>query len=322
MITVNEYVRTTGSYINSGNDYRLFSTNSIVYATPVSAAQSTLFNVYLITGGRFVTDSAGITSFGADLVSVNEYNRSTGKLKNTGLPIKINVNNVSTIFPSGTGYELNGTTPINVVRVRLANDKAIITDEAGITALSDIPAILVVTTYPTTTSSLAGTRFLYKGNEWHYMTQDEIDSTGWTGLVTVGFPAPVVKNYNVLIGTDYTTTFSGGITNGMNTLNTFTVVDTLGLGNPTKVKSFSMASFPSAVTSIKNAKLLTSVADIGTIQGITITNGQLSATALNAFFTDLPTASATCTINASGNPGSATCNPTIATAKGYTVVIV
>ena len=139
MITVNEYVRASGSYINSGNDYRLFSTDSIVYATPISAAQSDLFTVYLIDGGKFVTDSAGITAFGADLVSVNEYTRSTSKLKNTGLQIKVNVNNVSTVFPSGTGYELNGTTPIDVVRVRLANGKVIITDEDGVNAIDGVP---------------------------------------------------------------------------------------------------------------------------------------------------------------------------------------
>jgi hypothetical protein len=135
MITVNEYVRTTNAYVNSGNDYRLFSTDLIVYATPISAAQSTLFTVYLIDGGKFVTDSAGITAFGADIVSVNEYTRTTSKLKNSGLPIKINVKNVSTIYPTGTGFEINGTTPIDVVKVRLANGKVIITDDAGVTAI-------------------------------------------------------------------------------------------------------------------------------------------------------------------------------------------
>jgi len=135
MITVNEYIRATNAYVNSGNDYRLFSTDLIAYATPISAAQSTLFTVYLIDGGKFVTDSAGITAFGADIVSVNEYTRTTSKLKNTGLQIKINVKNVSTIYPSGTGYELDGTTPIDVVKVRLANGKVITTDEAGVSAL-------------------------------------------------------------------------------------------------------------------------------------------------------------------------------------------
>jgi Leucine-rich repeat (LRR) protein len=44
----------------------------------------------------------------------------------------------------------------------------------------------------------------------------------------------------------------------------------------------------------------------------------LSATALNSFFSTLGDAAGV--LNVSNNPGSATCDPTIATAKGYTVI--
>ena len=54
-------------------------------------------------------------------------------------------------------------------------------------------SIPVETTYPTTDALKAGKRFLYKGNQWHYMTENEINSTGWTGFVSVGFPAPISK---------------------------------------------------------------------------------------------------------------------------------
>jgi hypothetical protein len=47
--------------------------------------------------------------------------------------------------------------------------------------LQGLSATIVLTEYPETTPELAGRRFWYKGNEWHYMTQAEIDSTGWTG---------------------------------------------------------------------------------------------------------------------------------------------
>ena len=47
---------------------------------------------------------------------------------------------------------------------------------------------------------------------------------------------------------------------------------------------------------------------------------KLSAAALNDIFTGLGTASGAQTITITGNPGEATCNKTIATAKGWTVV--
>lgn len=47
---------------------------------------------------------------------------------------------------------------------------------------------------------------------------------------------------------------------------------------------------------------------------------QLSADALNEMFTNLGTANAGATITITGNPGAATCNKAIATAKGWTVI--
>ena len=55
--------------------------------------------------------------------------------------------------------------------------------------------------------------------------------------------------------------------------------------------------------------------------GLNIANNQMSATALNSWFTSLGTAAGSQTITVTGNPGAATCNPSIATAKGFTVVI-
>lgn len=55
--------------------------------------------------------------------------------------------------------------------------------------------------------------------------------------------------------------------------------------------------------------------------GISIAGNKLSATALNDLFTSLGTASGSQTITITGNPGAATCNPSIATSKGFTVVI-
>jgi hypothetical protein len=56
-------------------------------------------------------------------------------------------------------------------------------------------------------------------------------------------------------------------------------------------------------------------------RGFTIDDCNMSATAIDALFTSLGTASGSQTINVRRNPGSATCTTSIATSKGFTVVI-
>jgi len=56
------------------------------------------------------------------------------------------------------------------------------------------------------------------------------------------------------------------------------------------------------------------------IRSIDLHSNQLADTALDAMFTQLPAVSSG-TVDVSGNPGSATCTPSIATAKGWTVLI-
>lgn len=183
-------------------------------------------------------------------------------------------------------------------------------------------ASYIVNTYPTTTPGSAGTRFWYKGNEWHYMTAAEITSANWTGLVSVGFPAPVVITWNLNIFTDFTgdiaISYNGDRAFTFPAAAAFTTVDTLGFGNPIQVRIFSSTN--GQISLIRNAQLLKNLEDVGTDIGINIQWNQFSATALNNFFTDLPSTSVVCTIKVTGNPGAATCNPLIATAKGYTVV--
>ncbi len=59
----------------------------------------------------------------------------------------------------------------------------------------------------------------------------------------------------------------------------------------------------------------------GTSPQIDIRWNSLSATTINAIFTALPVVTGK-TINVAGNPGSATCTPTIASLKGWTVIII
>ena len=58
----------------------------------------------------------------------------------------------------------------------------------------------------------------------------------------------------------------------------------------------------------------------GLTVGIDLSNQVLSATAIDAFFAALGTASGAQTITVTGNPGAATCTTSIATGKGFTVV--
>ncbi len=58
----------------------------------------------------------------------------------------------------------------------------------------------------------------------------------------------------------------------------------------------------------------------GLKQTFSIANGSLPATELNRIFTNLPTVATSKTITVTGNPGAATCDTTIATAKNWVVV--
>ena len=59
----------------------------------------------------------------------------------------------------------------------------------------------------------------------------------------------------------------------------------------------------------------------GLQNGFTIEGSNMGATALDAMFTSLGTANGAQTITITGNPGAATCTTSIATDKGFTVVV-
>jgi hypothetical protein len=179
-------------------------------------------------------------------------------------------------------------------------------------------AIPVVTVYPTTTLAEAGNQFWYKGNLWHYMTQAEIDSAGWTGLVTVGFPAPVSKNSNPSIAGYFTGSLSPFTSYTKTDPNT--IIDFLGWSNPNKADTVSI-SFSSNIIGFRNAMLLVSLKDQGTTIAFSALSLVMSASSINDLFTQLPLTTNVATINVAGNPGAATCNTTIATGKGYIVII-
>lgn len=109
---------------------------------------------------------------------------------------------------------------------------------------------------------------------------------------------------------------ASGYSLGFNAATAGTIVDFKILGP--YLDQFFLAS--QTITTFKNVNFLTAVQDIGTAVAISMTGAGLSAATINQFFTDLPTTTKTATINVVNNPGSGTCTPSIATAKGYTVV--
>jgi hypothetical protein len=94
-----------------------------------------------------------------------------------------------------------------------------------------------------------------------------------------------------------------------------------------QLTSFSGAGLDSLVSLNLSENQLTSIDGAGmelsfyhhhALAGSDFKYNNLSASALNAFFTSLGNASGV--LEVAYNPGSATCDPTIATAKGYTVI--
>ena len=201
---------------------------------------------------------------------------------------------------------------------------ALILDLSSVAGIGSSSSVSVATSYPTTDITKVGQQFLYNGRLWSYMTQAEIDSINWTGLVNVGFPAPVDKVFDIptLVQNGIRETASGPA-DGDNL-----VVDCLGLGKPNLIKSVgtlyvstkSLGGSTTTVVEFKNVNLLTSLEDIGTAACLALGNKNLTDTVINDFFTQLPTTTKTATIDVRDNTGSATCDTSIATAKGYTIV--
>lgn len=101
-----------------------------------------------------------------------------------------------------------------------------------------------------------------------------------------------------------------------------TIIDFTNAGSCTRF-NFDLPNpfFISNVSILKGGFALKNLKNAGTAPAIKLRMvNNLSKEALEQFFTDLPTTNQTATIDVAGAPGAATCDPTIATAKGYTVV--
>lgn len=148
---------------------------------------------------------------------------------------------------------------------------------------------------------------------------------GSTKLNTAYFPEPM--NSGKLVWSPYAFYFDNGISfrkyeNEVDCQGSNSNIDTI-FNSPyieeIRIKNFGGTLNQSNRAFLTSVRLTTPSSNIG---NITLTNNNLSATALNQLFTDLPTVPTARTINVRGNPGSSTCNTSIATAKNWVVTIV
>ena len=133
-----------------------------------------------------------------------------------------------------------------------------------------------------------------------------------------------------LFNTEAVTTMQS-MFSGCRTLLTVPLFNTVAVTNMSSMfnNCFSLTAVPALGTTAVNSStnlssMFTSCNSLARIQAknfrwtFSVANCKLSATALNEIYTNLPTVTAQ-TITVSGNYGTATDNPSIATAKGWTV---
>lgn len=94
--------------------------------------------------------------------------------------------------------------------------------------------------------------------------------------------------------------------------------NTIDFKNCERMKRIVLGS--GSLTTILNASILVNLENIGTAHALDLQQNSFSASTLNQLFTDLPATTKTATIDVRNNPGAATCDASIATNKGYTVV--
>ncbi len=175
--------------------------------------------------------------------------------------------------------------------------------------------IPILTDYPVKDPTKVGQRFWYQGNEWHYLTQPEIDALGWPE--TAGFPAPVSKSLyysNSILQNNYEIVAFGSFI-----AKSDSIFDVIGFGNiVSKLKSFSFNGMNIATP--KNFHLLISLQDRGTQLALNINSSDATKTILDAIFTQLPATTKVATIDIHYCPEGHFSNHGVATAKGYIVI--
>jgi len=106
-----------------------------------------------------------------------------------------------------------------------------------------------------------------------------------------------------------------------NTASVTTMAQMFSTASSIYAVDFNMANVTTTTNMFVSINSLQKFTATGLTRGISVANNLMSATEINNFFTSLGTASGAQTIVVTGNPGAATCDVTIATAKGFTVTI-
>jgi hypothetical protein len=190
-------------------------------------------------------------------------------------------------------------------------------------------ALPILTEYPNTDATKVGQKFIYKNRLYQYLTSAQITAMGFRD-VAEGTPCIVdfVYDLRTLITTEdssafasYTNTTLTSSLLGATGLAPNIELNFMGLGNPLSVQGFdNSAGQIGTVTSIIGAEFLQNLEDVGTTVALNLRSAGMSAEVIDSLFTQLPSTEKTATINVSTQPGAATCDPTIATSKGYTVI--
>ncbi len=209
---------------------------------------------------------------------------------------------------------------------------ALISDLSSVAGIGSSSSVSVATSYPTTDITKVGKTFLYKGTQWVYLTQDMINDRGWQNIdaVSVGFPAPLEDNrtnYKVIRPTESawnlvgTADLEASYYTYRNATGGDIEFDAIGYASPHLLRNLSVTvSAGNTLIKIRNIGLMVNIQDEGTSSAMIATGKDMSAETIDDVFTQLPATTKTATIDVRFNPGSATCDTSIATAKGYTVV--
>ena len=154
------------------------------------------------------------------------------------------------------------------------------------------------------------------GSGTPYLTLDSLisDLTTVAGLGTVHSAFSPGK---ALPGIPFKMSSTGALQ--LSAQNAVTVFDYAGYGTDEPSLVELQGGQNLTITAFLNWQLADKLEDIGTAAAVVLSGLQIADTVLDDFFTQLPVTTKTVTINISGTSGTATCDPSIATAKGYTV---
>jgi Leucine-rich repeat (LRR) protein len=298
---------TLGAQAGTGN-----AATSITLTIPASGLHRALGIISVASGGTeqsgditdLVLNNSQLTTFSGTglsaLTTLDLNSNSLTTFSSTGLSA---LTDLSLAYNSLTTFSGTGLSALTYLD--LNNNSLTTFSGTGLSALTT----LILYTNQLTTFSGTGLSALTQ----LYLAYNSLTTFSGTGLSSLTY---------LILSSNSLTTFSG---TGLSALTT------LDLGN-NQLTTFSGTGLSALTRLIVNNNQITSIdmaglvlsygySSYGYFFGSIIYDNLLNGTALNAFYTSLGNdVSANGIIFVSGNPGTATDDPTIATAKGYTII--